>query len=250
MGHKRFTRRSRGPGFELGTWTCTCDHRTPGPEQGLSSATINVVLEGLFLRHLNHHTVIADPTVAVVTRPGEAWRSSHPIAGVDRGVWVALSEPDRICGPERQRIRPLSPATARAWATLATSDDRGLALALIDEVLRQAQPPLREPAFVRRARLILASRLRRPPPLEALAEEVGVSVWHLCRTFRTVTQTTPRRYVEHLRLTSAARQIEAGCTDLATLALQLGFSSHSHLSARFRRAFGHPPSHLRRTPRT
>jgi AraC-like DNA-binding protein len=37
--------------------------------------------------------------------------------------------------------------------------------------------------------------------------------------------------------------------DLSTLALEVGFSSHSHFSAAFRRAFGCTPSQFRQTTR-
>ena len=37
--------------------------------------------------------------------------------------------------------------------------------------------------------------------------------------------------------------------DLTALALDLGFSSHSHFTAAFRRAFGRPPAEFRRITR-
>ena len=39
-------------------------------------------------------------------------------------------------------------------------------------------------------------------------------------------------------------------TDLTTLAFDLGFSSHSHFAAAFRRAFGCTPSHFRESTRS
>ena len=48
-----------------------------------------------------------------------------------------------------------------------------------------------------------------------------------------------------LRLTAAARIILDGCDDLTALALDLGFSSHSHFTDAFRRRFGMAPSSLR-----
>ena len=41
-----------------------------------------------------------------------------------------------------------------------------------------------------------------------------------------------------------------GTEDLTSLALDLGFSSHSHFSTAFRRQFGRPPSAMRRALRT
>ena len=48
-----------------------------------------------------------------------------------------------------------------------------------------------------------------------------------------------------LRLALAAERVVDGERDLARLASDLGFASHSHLSARFRALFGTTPSELR-----
>ena len=47
-----------------------------------------------------------------------------------------------------------------------------------------------------------------------------------------------------LRLRAALERIADG-EDVATLALALGFSSHSHFTSAFRRAFGVAPSQVR-----
>ena len=244
--HKCFDEHIVGPGFRLGVWRCTHDHRAPGPEQTSRSPTLNVVLGGIYTRHVGRRTVTADPTVAVLSNPDETWRSGHPTGCGDTGIWVVL---DRAHAPVdrdwQDRVRPLSPAAWLGWAGLARSTGPEHALGLIDDVIGHGSAVTHEPAFVRRVRRILAERLRNPPALEALAAEVGVSPWHLCRTFRAVTGHTPRAWAEHLRLRAAARRIDAGCTDLSELAFDLGYSSHSHLTDRFRRTFGQTPRALR-----
>ncbi len=238
MSGKSFVERLRGPGFVLGTWACSCHHARPGPEQASPGPTINVVLEGLFLRHVGGATLVADPTVALVAPAGQVWRSSHaPGISQDRGVFVVL-DPD--LGPRStDRVRRLSARAWRAWA--GAPDDLGLATALVADVIDGSDLPAREPVYVTRARRLLAAHLGAPLGLDALAAEVHVSPWHLCRTFRAHTGVTPRQYAERLRLAAAVARLEAGAPDLAELAFTLGFSSHSHLSARFRAAFGRPP---------
>ena len=247
MGAKHFTERLATPTFRLGTWSCGHVHREPGAEQAADQPTINVVTSGMYVRHAGRRSVVADPTVAVLSSPGETWRASHPTGCGAAGVWVLL-EPD--AEPLRalafaDRVRPLAAAAWLDWAEVARTGDLELALAVISEVVDHAAPPEREPTFVRHARRILAARLADPPGLEDLALEVRASPWHLCRTFREVTGRTPRAYAEQLRLARAARQIELGCDDLAGLALALGFASHSHFTARFLRAFGRTPRALR-----
>ncbi|MEZ4234681.1 MAG: AraC family transcriptional regulator [Myxococcota bacterium] len=228
----------------MGTWQCTHDHRAPGAEQADTHVLINVTLAGVYERHVGRHRVVADPTVAVVSRPGEAWRSSHPAGCGDGGVWVRIA-PDRVPDvPPGPRTRRLAPPTWLAWAHAARDGDEELAMALVADVLGAAEAPAPAAPWVHRVQRILAAPAP-PPDLGALAQEVGVSPWHLCRTFRAATGLTPRAYGEQLRLSRAAGRIAAGCDDLAELAVSLGFSSHSHLTSRFRAVFGTVPSALR-----
>jgi AraC family transcriptional regulator len=53
-----------------------------------------------------------------------------------------------------------------------------------------------------------------------------------------------RRYVNQLRLARALIELRS-VDDLTRLALELGFSSHSHFTLAFRRAFGCTPSQFR-----
>ena len=50
-----------------------------------------------------------------------------------------------------------------------------------------------------------------------------------------------RRLVS-IRLALAAERILDGENDLSTLAIDLGFASHAHLTSAFRAAYGLPPS--------
>jgi AraC-like DNA-binding protein len=56
---------------------------------------------------------------------------------------------------------------------------------------------------------------------------------------------TLHAYRNDLRLRSSLEQLESG-GDLTRLALDLGYSSHSHFTSSFRVLFGVPPSAIRR----
>src|SRR5262249_19539691 len=73
---------------------------------------------------------------------------------------------------------------------------------------------------------------------------VGASSAYLTDVFSRFEGISLHRYVTQLRLARALIELpEAG--NLTTLALDLGFSSHSHFTLAFRRAFGCTPSAFR-----
>ena len=80
------------------------------------------------------------------------------------------------------------------------------------------------------------------PSLSGLASSLGVSVYQLCRAFRSVHRSTIHRHVVDLRLRRALESLDNRRTELADLALSLGFSHHSHFSFAFRRQYGSTPS--------
>ena len=90
----------------------------------------------------------------------------------------------------------------------------------------------------------LSSRAFERLTLKDLGTKLGVSPYHLCRSFREVTGVRLHRYRHRLRLAASLNAIEAG-GDLSRIALDLGYSSHSHFTAAFRAAFGVPPSSAR-----
>ena len=98
---------------------------------------------------------------------------------------------------------------------------------------------------VQRVTLLLATRFGEDLSLSAIARAVYSSPFHLARVFRAHSGLSLHQYRHRLRLREALRRLAEGETDLAALALDLGFSSHSHLSAAFRSAFGLSPSQAR-----
>lgn len=98
-------------------------------------------------------------------------------------------------------------------------------------------------------RTVLARRFREALTLPELAAEVGVSPYHLHRRFRATTGWTIHAYRDHLRLREGLARVLDGEPDLSAVAFDLGYASHSHFTARFRRAFGATPSQVRRQGR-
>lgn len=97
-----------------------------------------------------------------------------------------------------------------------------------------------------RTRLYLAARYRGRLTLSDAAEAVGCSAFHLVRLFRRETGLPVHRYLNRLRLCAGLEQLAESRGELTGLALDLGFSSHSHFTDAFRREFGMSPSSFRR----
>jgi AraC-like DNA-binding protein len=92
----------------------------------------------------------------------------------------------------------------------------------------------------------LASDLGRRWSLAEVAAQVGVSPVYLTQVFQQVEATPLYRYQLRLRLSRALDLLDR-YDDLAALGLELGFSSHSHFSSAFRRAFGRTPAEFQRS---
>ena len=86
-----------------------------------------------------------------------------------------------------------------------------------------------------------------PHRIQDVAAEFGVSPFHLSRVFRAETGVSLHQYLLRIRMNQALSRLHAGEPQLSRLALDLGFSSHSHFSETFRRHFGESPKRVRAT---
>jgi AraC family transcriptional regulator len=81
--------------------------------------------------------------------------------------------------------------------------------------------------------------------LTQLARELGTTPFHLARTFRRTTGVTLHQHRLVLRLHESLALLCDTDRDLSTIALDLGFTDHSHFTMAFRRRFGVTPSRYR-----
>ncbi len=79
-----------------------------------------------------------------------------------------------------------------------------------------------------------------------LAALAGLSVFHFTRAFKAATGTSPHRYVLERRVANARRLLERTTLPLAIVALEVGFSSQSHMTSVFQKHVGLTPAHIRK----
>jgi len=213
--------------------------------------------------------VLCTPNHIVFYRAHQRYRRGLRDPRGDRCVWLAVAPelledaggaPPAAAGPGDARTYLLAIALARHLRDHAAPDRlevEDAAVRLLARALGTAgatPPPSCSRArtraghdeLVEAAKETLAARMAEPPSLSELAAALHVSPFHLARVFRARTGYSPGSYVHGLRLRTAVEQLiaEPG-VDLSRLALELGYSSASHFTDRFRAAFGRPPSAVR-----
>lgn len=81
--------------------------------------------------------------------------------------------------------------------------------------------------------------------LQAIAEVVGVSRFHLSRAFTVSTGNSLAGYARARRLSIAAKALVEGAPDILSVALDAGYGSHEAFTRAFRQHFGLTPEQLR-----
>jgi AraC family transcriptional regulator len=227
---------------------------------------------GVYVRHLGHDQAVAEANQVLFFNATEGYRVSHPVAGGDASLSLAISE---------ALLRELAPLTslcdgavlafrwqrlgidARTQALVALLrhslrhnvaeplEAESLALTLVQRALgprttHAAGASVGRQRLVDRVKLVLTSDLARRWTLAEIAAEVRGSPVYLTQVFQQVEGVPLYRYQLRLRL-ARALDLLAQYDDLTALSLDLGFSSHSHFSAAFRGAYGRSPSEFRQS---
>lgn len=107
------------------------------------------------------------------------------------------------------------------------------------------EPAALLPATARRLCDHIESRLDQRITLTELAALADLSVHQLLIAFRRNFGTTPAQYILAQRLRRARWHLLNGNADIADIAFDCGFASHSHLSAAFKRDTGITPRQFR-----
>jgi AraC family transcriptional regulator len=246
--------------------TCSGQRRERGLNTSSKHFHMVLPLSGSFVWHPGREEIFADSANVVFARGGEDFAISHP-AGGDRSlvIWPNLATLEEVTGVHRQRW---SEDTAFAVRTRRSTHqiqvaERSLLAACrrrdgltIEERLVRLLSLLLEPEVgkanragassrtVARAKSLLQERMPERLTLREVAREVGVSPIYLTQLFRQVEGIPLYQYALNLRMAAALDALSESC-DLTRLAIDLGFSSHSHFTAAFRSRFGVSPSRLR-----
>lgn len=246
----------------------TCRHRSA--EECSRATSLVFPYRGVYLRHVGNDQSVADANHVLFFNAGEGYQVSHPVTGGDDSLVLDVSQSllrelapaALVAGRDELGFRGQSlridPRAQALVALLRHSlrsgsieplEAESLALTLVCRSLgpRTTRASGATPArrrLVDRVKVLLASDLTRRWTLAAIADEIGGSPVYLTQSFQQVEGLPLYRY--HLRLRLArALDCVADYDDMSALALDLGFSSHSHFTAAFKQAYGRSPTAFR-----
>jgi AraC-like DNA-binding protein len=271
------------PLISVHDYQCSLGRGGPAGEEESLHDSIVLMRHGAFCKHFGRHSVTANVNQAAFFAAGSTYRVSHPTDCGDRGTVFEVAprvlrdivreldptideHPDSLfpflTGPcasdvfwrHRELVQKLESGAPleHLWADVT-------ALQIVADVLESAftrhgsKPENRRKDTAadhiertEAAKTYLAAHLGDPVTLEDVAAAVYASPFNFARIFQQQAGIPVHRYLTMLRLRASLERLAEGEEDITGLALDLGFSSHSHFTDVFRREFGSTPSEIRK----
>jgi len=184
-------------------------------------------------RQLENSAAHVEPTLrkAVLGRRAQsAVAEARPLTTAQQALVARLAKP------------PVTPAALPLWyqskvleliAEFCFSPEQEMFCARQKRVARERTERVCE---------ILRTRLEKPPSLEELGREVGVSQFHLSRIFSEEVRMTIPQFVRRIRMERAAELLREGRHNVTETAFAVGYSSLGHFSKSFCEVIGCCPT--------
>jgi AraC-like DNA-binding protein len=264
-------------------YICRDTSCTRSAEEHSDVNSIVLMRHGAFSRHFGKKQFTADVNQATFFTKDSVYQVSHPIDHGDRGTTFTIApsiltdivreldptidehpgDPFPFAsGPcstaifwrHRDYVRKLENAAAEPLEPL-WADVTGLQLVadvLESAFIQHGKKPNRRRSTnadhldrTEAAKNYLAANFTQNVRLDEVASAVNASPFNFARIFQQQTGLPIHRYLTLLRLRASLEKIADVNSDLTDIALDLGFSSHSHFTDVFRREFGKTPSEIR-----
>lgn len=266
-----------------GSWTCPKTVAGLGPEERANHYEVWLQRTGSRGMRVGATRVVGDAVNAVLVNADDVVRPIYPGAErqnstailIDRKlVRALLSEVDEGAADQAEprfpaAAAPMSPDASLLHHTLVGYTHASSAtplemeettLLLLRRLLgdarmaasgRASQPPSRRSRgeLAEAVKHLLARRYSEKLTLDEIGRRVGVSPFHLSRTFSDEVGVPIHQYLRRLRLRTALELMSQRPRDLSWVALEAGFASHSHFTTAFAAEYGIPPSSVARAGR-
>lgn len=251
---------------------CRSAHKATGGIESSDTDRLILPLRGVCVMHFSRGSqVIGEPNLGLILPAGRSYRVSHPVTEGDdcfvveyssecfRDVMetVLISAGISSAGTHSFLSLPAIAARNLIWRRLAQNIASALeveetGLALLSYALRRSREQVstrckssKIPRQIDIAKVVLLTHPEKNWNLTSLAHTLECSPFYLTRSFREYVGVPLHRYQLQTRLAKAIDLLLDSNQDLMTIALSLGFSSHSHFTSSFRQMVGFTPNRLR-----
>ena len=247
----------RGPGFILGRFDLPADADAWREENWIGRNPHIVFPRTALLISKKGRDIVSDPNLVVLYAAEETYRREAIDPQGDHSFYAELSPeliddigtsvwPAEDSNPIDSAIYALQWRTVRLYETgdldgLVLDEAVLAVLAIVIGGIALAPDTPGQRRTVERAKRILNEALSERMSLTDIAAEVHTSPYHLTRIFRRHTGMPLHAYRTELRLRHALGRLEKKSIPLGEIAREVGFSSHSHFTRRFRARFGFTP---------
>ena len=268
------------PLVRVGRWRCPADHPQFIDSGPIPDALFVFPREGVWITHDGDQPFVADPNTVTYYNKGQSYTRRKLGARGDHCEWFAVApeaiaetlsahEPGAIDRPDMPFRFTHGPSDPESYLRQRmvfehVSRERNADQLFVEEAVLSVLGDVTKLAYVRQgarpagrsrrrrdvdlveaARDVIARQFKDNLSLSEVARQVESSVFHLARVFKARTGFSLHAYRNQLRLRAALERLAEPGVDLIDIALDLGFSSHSHFTETFRRSFGKTPSVVR-----
>jgi len=227
------------------------------PPSGVTTKRqLAITYSGAFEFQVGRSVSWVDPSRLLFAEAAQDFTDHHVVPGVGHqsviltpaeAVFDELSSSSGRAFDDRVRACPLRVQMLvqllRRAVDPLTAEELGIAI-LVASIGETRRVSVNDPRNVRNAKALLHESSEGRLTLSHIASELGVTPIHLTQAFKRAEGMPLYRYQTQLRLGRALADLPER-SDITDLALELGFSSHSHFTAAFRSALGVTPSAYR-----
>lgn len=257
----------QSPHFVVFNQVCKYPRVNCGYGKGDEPARFIFTRRGSFAIRVGSKTYLARPGQAILLGKHIEYSVSHPdMCGCDccTDIWIddamldALGVANSSASASREFAHDLQFQKTHVEMLLCMQHNGGdkleaeeVLLGMLDHLLQIHAParPKRKSAStarqVERVEEAIIGHAGENLGIDELAKLAGCSPFHLCRIFRQGTGQSLRQFRLQQRLGTALGRLGEGEEDLAALACDVGFSSHSHMTDAFKQALGKSPREMR-----
>ena len=266
-----------GRDVRIGRYDCRADHESFALTESVADDMFVLATRALWLRRSTKSFQYVSPGSVLIHDAGSTIERRQSRDGGDLAYWFSVRPAEFREALSSHGLRTsiprlgmhASPQVQLGFASIlkevnadmpSSLSTESQVLSLLDEICQaaalnasnastvvvRAESRAKATRLIDRAKEFIDGNLAEDIDLGAIAREVGLSAFYLCRLFKSIAGMSIHEYRIRQRLSFALDRMIAGHgDDLSRLALDSGFSSHSHLTRTFSRRYGMPPSSLR-----